>query len=138
MDARTRSLIDAAWSSIWTDLELVDSLVTLIENFPGLLVVTENIGEAARYIAVSRGFQDIVGWTKEEIKELGLAGLSFPEDMAILAEFEPKLTSGPWQGIQYRWRCKDGSSVWLEWEGTKYSSDGHILCSAKVIPPPDD
>ena len=136
MDARTRSLIDAAWCAIWADLELAGSLIALIDSFPGLMTMTHNISEAAEYVAVSQGFTELVGWTQEEIKELGLLGLSFPEDLQLLAEIEPKLRAGPWQGIRYRWKCKGGGHVWFEWEGTEYSSDGHILCVGKVVDGP--
>ena len=134
MDQRTRSVIDRAWNALANDLRAADSLITLIDSFPGLLLLTKNISEEARYIAVSQGWEALVGWTPTEIKKMGLLGLSIPEDLAQLAEFKDRLISGPWQGIRYRWRKKGGGAVLFEWEGTRYSGSGNILCGAKVIP----
>ena len=132
MNQDRRAQLDAAWDNILGDLRVGHSLIHLIDSLPGLLVMTQGISEEARYIAVSKGWTKLVGWSQDEIKKLGLVDLSVPEDLTQLEGFEETLRSGAWKGIRYRWRRKYGGAILFEWQGTQYVH-GFILCGAKVI-----
>lgn len=71
---------------------------------------------------VNPAFCKTLGYTEEEILVRPFYDLVHPDDMAVTrAEMETLRTGVPSLCFENRYRCKDGSWVWLQWSTSPFS-----------------
>src|SRR6185436_13983386 len=82
---------------------------------------------SGRIVEANRAFQELVGYTAEEVKTLTYADLTHPQDIARVAEAIEQLVAGAKREVQLemRFRHKNGTFIWGRATGTKIcGSDG--------------
>jgi PAS domain S-box-containing protein len=86
---------------------------------------------------VSPSFYRVTGWTPDEILRTDWRVRVHPEDMAIAEQARQANLAGQITSIEYRYRCRDGSWIWLESRCKPISgSDGkveHLLLWSRDI-----
>jgi PAS domain S-box-containing protein len=85
---------------------------------------TDMIGvvSTSHFMRVNPAFEQILGYTEHEILAMPFAQLIHPDDLkATMMEVE-RLTREARPAIEFenRYRCKDGSYRWIEWNSTPY------------------
>jgi len=82
---------------------------------------------SGRIVEANRAFQELVGYTAEEVKTLTYADLTHPQDIDRVAEAIEQLVAGAKREVQLemRFRHKNGTFIWGRATGTKIcGSDG--------------
>jgi len=82
---------------------------------------------SGRFVEANRAFQELVGYTTEELKTLTYADITHPDDIAPGAQVIEQLVSGAKREVQLekRYRHKDGTFIWTRATGTMIrGSDG--------------
>ena len=80
-----------------------------------------------RLLEINPMWQKTLGYTKQEILAKTFLDFIHPDDIAAtLKEIERQLAGEPTTQFINRYRCKDGSYRWLEWETTP-AIDGKLL-----------
>ena len=82
---------------------------------------------SGRIVEANRAFQELVGYTAEEVKALTYAEVTYPQDIVRVAEAIEQLVSGAKREVQLemRFRHKNGAFIWGRATGTKIcGSDG--------------
>ena len=69
----------------------------------------------AVFLTINQRFSQIVGYTEEELTQLHVSDLTFPEDLKTHQHFMGDLLSGKTESHkrERRYKCKDGSIVWV-------------------------
>ena len=97
------------------------------------------MGEHVEFIYVSRNFQNMVGYTAEEIRTLfdnRLINMIHPEDVSIIQKRMPQLRSGSYVASPpYRLKCKNGSYIYVVVQtiATDLSGDVSLLSIATDV-----
>jgi PAS domain S-box-containing protein len=96
-----------------------------------LLCIADGEG---RFKRVNEAWHDVLGWTAEELTAVPFADFIHPDDqhatsmeVATLAHGEPTLD------FENRYRCKDGSYRWLQWNATPARHDGLVYAAARDV-----
>lgn len=74
-----------------------------------------------KYTAANRAYQEMVGYSEEELRALSFMDLTWEEDRAPNAALFADLFAGklPWFQLEKRMRRKDGRSIWVRlWVST--------------------
>jgi PAS domain S-box-containing protein len=82
---------------------------------------------SGRFVEANRAFQELVGYTAEEVKTLTYADVIYPQDLGRVAEVLEQLVSGTKREVQLemRFRHKHGTFIWGRATGTMVcASDG--------------
>ncbi|MDO8465667.1 MAG: PAS domain S-box protein [Gallionella sp.] len=80
-----------------------------------------------RLLEINPMWQKTLGYTRQEILAKPFLDFVHPDDIAAtLKEIERQLAGEPTTQFVNRYRCKDGSFKWLEWETTP-AVDGKLL-----------
>jgi PAS domain S-box-containing protein len=102
----------------------------IFEMSSDLICVANPSGE---YIKVSRSCEKILGYTSEEVMDLGWTQLVHPDDIeATRDKIENQLVGKTTVGFVNRYRHKDGSYKSLEWNAV-FSPDGYVYGAARDI-----
>jgi PAS domain S-box-containing protein len=82
--------------------------------------------ERGNFVEVNRAFQELVGYTNEELKRLNFAEITHEEDIERGAKSLNELSSGSRREVQIekRYRHKDGRYIWVRATGTKIPGSG--------------
>jgi PAS domain S-box-containing protein len=82
--------------------------------------------ERGNFVEVNRAFQELVGYSNEELKRLNFAEITHEEDIPRSAQSLNELSSGSKREVQIekRYRHKDGRYVWVRASGTKIPGSG--------------
>ena len=76
----------------------------------------------------------VLGYTKEELLARPFAELIHPEDRAATTETLTQQTAGsPITAFANRYRAKDGTYRWLEWNTTPAMANGELYAAARDI-----
>jgi PAS domain S-box-containing protein len=75
---------------------------------------------AGRFVDTNRAFQDLVGYSNQELKSLGYADITHEADVRRGAAVIEELVSGTKREVQIekRYRHKDGRYIWVRATGT--------------------
>lgn len=108
----------------------------LIESIPGGMFQCYN-DKDLKLIQVSNGFLDLVGYTREELKEKFddcLIRLINPDDyINTTKEMEKQLKISNNKLIEYRIRCKNGKEIWVLDKGKLIEIDGKSAFSCIIV-----
>jgi PAS domain S-box-containing protein len=75
-----------------------------------------------------------LGWTLEEFLTTPSVEFVHPEDRAVTLAARSRLTDGvPLRGLVNRYRCKDGSYRWFEWQSVSYCDRRLVYAVARDI-----
>jgi PAS domain S-box-containing protein len=82
--------------------------------------------ERGNFVEANRAFQELVGYTNEELKTLNYAQITHEEDIPRGAQSVNELSSGTRREVQIekRYRHKDGRYIWVRATGTKIPGSG--------------
>lgn len=108
----------------------------LIESIPGGMFQCYN-DENLTLIEMNQGFLDLVGYTREEIKQnfndqLRLMINSFDYQSNVPKIIE-QLKEGKTKLVEYRIKCKNGKELWVLDKGTLNEIDGKMVFSCIII-----
>lgn len=74
---------------------------------------------------VNLAFQQVLGYSEEELLATSLFALVHPDDLAMtLAEYEKLVAGSPVNFMENRLRCKDGGYRWVAWSYFPIPEDG--------------
>lgn len=108
----------------------------LIENIPGGMFQCYN-NENLKLIQVSNGFLDLVGYTREEIKEKFddclINMINYDDYLTVSKEIEKQLMISNTKLIEYRIKCKGGKEIWVLDKGTLTKVDGKPAFSCIIV-----
>ncbi|NEX59515.1 PAS domain S-box protein [Noviherbaspirillum galbum] len=97
---------------------------------PDLLAVA---GTSGRFIRVNKAWTDILGWSVEELTSRPYLDFIHPEDQErTRREHAASFAGNPLHAFTNRYRHKDGSYRWLEWNAAVKANE-RIFCSARDI-----
>jgi PAS domain S-box-containing protein len=84
----------------------------IFENSAVGIALTDSSGVL---IATNRAFQEMVGYTDEELKAMSFMDITYEEDRGTNRELADELWEGKRQQFQYekRYRRKDGALIWV-------------------------
>jgi len=84
----------------------------IVENSSLGIVLTEN----GNFVKSNKSFQDFLGYTNEDLLNLTIKDVSFPEDFPLSMEFITQMEAGKIDNfvVDKRYRKKDGSVVWAK------------------------
>jgi PAS domain S-box-containing protein len=103
------------------------------EHFPIGIVETSPAG---KYMDVNEEFCRILGYTREELLQLGIKDCTHEDDYAIDIRLYESLIAGkiPFYRLEKRYVCKDGGNVWVELTRTLVSdAKGTPLYAVGVV-----
>jgi PAS domain S-box-containing protein len=82
--------------------------------------------ERGNFVEANRAFQELVGYTNEELKRLNFAEITHEEDIPRGAQSVNALSSGTEREVQIekRYRHKDGRYIWVRASGAKIPGSG--------------
>lgn len=100
------------------------------ELSPDLLAVADNKGFLT---VVSPAWTDLLGWTKEELTSQAILEFVHPDDRSGTVEEAAALYAGhPTSGFRNRYRHRDGTYRWIEWN-TRIGSQDRFYCSGRDV-----
>lgn len=67
-----------------------------------------------RRLYVSPSYYRVTGWTPEEFQSANWRTLIHPDDLPLVEKAHAANQAGETTHIEYRWRCKDGSWIWVD------------------------
>ena len=109
---------------------------SLIDSIPGGMFQCY-FDEKLTLIQMSQGFLDLVGYSREEIKELFNNQLSLmisPQDyQRVYLDVVEQLKESNTKLIEYRIKCKNGEDIWVLDKGTLNEVDDKSIFSCIVI-----
>jgi len=106
-------------------------LELLFTQFPDLLVTADTAGH---FLDVNPVWQRVFGFTADELKTKPFLDFVHPDDVArTLAMYADQQAGGEAVAFVNRYRCKDGSYRWLEWNATPVAVGGLIYAMARDI-----
>lgn len=98
---------------------------------PDLLCVA---GLDGYFKQLNRCFQQVLGYTKEELLTTPFLNLVHPDDLEATAAATTQLASGKdITCFENRNRCSDGSYRWIQWNATSVSGTQLIYCIGRDI-----
>jgi PAS domain S-box-containing protein len=106
-------------------------LELLFSQFPDLLVTADTAGH---FRDVNPVWQKVFGFTADELKTKPFLDFVHPDDVArTLAMYAEQQAGGEAVAFANRYRCKDGSYRWLEWNATPVSVGDLIYAMARDV-----
>jgi PAS domain S-box-containing protein len=115
--------------------ELNDARAVLDQFFslsPELFAIE---GRDGRYRRVNHVWQDILGWTEEELTSRPYLDFVHPDDReGTVAELDKKITKGLITlDFENRYRCRDGSYRWFSWKSAPLPGRNLICATARDV-----
>ena len=106
-------------------------LALLFRQFPDLLVTADTAGH---FVDVNPVWRRVFGFTPDELREKPFLDFVHPDDRdATTAMYAEQQRGGEAHAFVNRYRCKDGTYRWLEWNATPVSAGGLIYAMARDI-----
>jgi PAS domain S-box-containing protein len=97
---------------------------------PNMVAVCTTDGS---FIRVNPAWEKVLGYTPEELLDIGWAELVHPDDAEETdSEIDRQLEMGTLVSLVNRYRCKDGSYRTFEWQGT-FAREGIVHATARDI-----
>lgn len=82
----------------------------------------------------NHAFQQLLGYSEKELKELVLRELVHPEDQVMAAQIREKMLLGnSYKNVELRYRCKDGSYRWLSCSMQPVTEENLVYLTARDI-----
>ncbi|KUE84691.1 hypothetical protein ASL20_32520 [Cupriavidus necator] len=82
---------------------------------------------------VNPAFQQVLGWTTQELLDRPFTEFIHPDDLAATRrEIERHLAGNPTEHFENRYLCKNGTVRWLAWKAVR-APDGLIYATARDI-----
>ncbi len=107
------------------DLERFFSLV------PDMVCIASDDG---RFLKLNDAWSRVLGYTKEELMAVPYSAFIHPEDLAPSRQAADAQQAGQsTTNFVNRYRAKDGSYRWLEWNGTPIKEGGILFAAARDI-----
>jgi len=108
-----------------------EELRTITENMTDMIVVSDIAGNI-KYASPSC---KMLGYTPEEMQNLGIFDHVHPEDLDLAIErFQKALATGTSDSLEFRSRTKSGNYIWVEAAGNIiYNKDGEIDRAVFVV-----
>jgi PAS domain S-box-containing protein len=111
--------------------EAAARLELLFAHFPDLLVVADARGH---FLDVNPVWERLFGYTAEELKAKPFLDFVHPDDQAAtIAMYASQQQGAEATAFVNRYRCRDGSYRWLEWNATPVSAGTMIFAMARDI-----
>lgn len=86
------------------------------------------------FIEVNSALVNISGWSEEELRSRNARDFVHPDDLVRLREAMSKLDKGqPLLSYDVRFRCKDGSYIWVSWNAVEDRDSGKIYSIGRDI-----
>ena len=103
----------------------------LFSNFPDLLVTADTAGH---FVDVNPVWQKVFGFTAHELKAKPFLDFVHPDDVARTLQMYADQKEGA-EAVAFvnRYRCKDGTYRWLEWNATPVADGDLIYAMARDI-----
>jgi PAS domain S-box-containing protein len=96
-----------------------------------LLCIADQTG---RFVRVNPAWQQVLGWTPEELTAVPYAEFVHPEDRRATAAEKKQLSEGGSTfNFENRYRHKDGSYRWLSWKATSHPEVGLVYATARDV-----
>ncbi|MBK8020823.1 MAG: PAS domain S-box protein [Chloroflexi bacterium] len=96
-------------------------------TFEDAAVGIAHVGARGEWLRTNPHLRELLGYSAEELAQLTVHDLIFPEDQMLSRAHQMKLISGEQQTLSYemRFRCKDGRTLWAMVSGSavRTSSD---------------
>lgn len=106
-------------------------LDTFYELIPEMLCIASGEG---RFLKINPTWTDVLGYSEQEILATPIIEFVHPDDRAAtLEEIRHQMSGKDTSNFCNRYRCKDGSYRWLEWNATPDVSMGLMFCAARDI-----
>jgi len=103
----------------------------LFIHFPDLLVTADTAGH---FLDVNPVWQKVFGFTADELKAKPFLDFVHPDDVPrTLQMYADQQAGGEAVAFVNRYRCKDGSYRWLEWNATPVATGGLIYAMARDV-----
>ena len=67
-----------------------------------------------RRLYVSPSYYRVTGWTPEDFETGNWRERIHPDDLAVVEQARAVNLAGQMTQVEYRWRCKDGSYIWVD------------------------
>ena len=88
--------------------------------------------EAGHFESSNPAWQEVLGWSEEEIAAMPFMDLVHPEDHGRTRDAFDRLGKGePVLRFENRYRCKDGGCRWLSWVAVP--DEGKFYCTARDV-----
>ena len=89
---------------------------------------------AGRFVRLNPAWESVLGWTSEELTSQDYLAFVHPDDLArTQAEAAHLAGGGETICFENRYRCKDGSYRWLQWQAASLPAQGLIYAVAHDI-----
>jgi len=100
------------------------------ELSPDLMCITNAMGT---YIKINEAFDNLLGYSKEEIISTNFLSLLHPDDRYIFDDMAYKVETGQIMNHESRMRKKSGDYLWLSWTAKPFPGEGLIVAVGKDI-----
>jgi PAS domain S-box-containing protein len=91
-------------------------------------------GIDGRFKRVNPAWEEVLGWTAEDLTSAPYIDLVHPDDVEATAAESAKLAAGGVTvNFENRYRCKDGSYRWLHWKSAALPDRGLIYAAARDV-----
>jgi PAS domain S-box-containing protein len=91
-------------------------------------------GTDGRFRRVNPAWEEVLGWTPEDLTSAPYVNLVHPDDVEATAAETTKLAQGCGTvNFENRYRCKDGSYRWLHWKSAALPDLGLIYACARDV-----
>jgi PAS domain S-box-containing protein len=92
------------------------------------------VGPEARIERLDGRWQEVLGWSEEELRARPLIEFVHPDDRAeTLVELARVHGRGEPASFSHRWRTRDGHWTWLRWSVPGSDGNGHFFCSVREV-----
>jgi len=83
---------------------------------------------------INPAFKKLLGYSKKQLMDNPISYFVHPDDVSVTSEMIKKISDGkPAINFENRYRCKNGSYVWLSWNTTPSLREGIMYATAKNI-----
>ena len=112
--------------------DAVEMLDVIFEASADLLCVIDVNGS---FLKVNPSWTRLLGWTPEELTSRPYVEFLHPDDLeATLAAWEAALDAGlRTTNFENRYRAKDGTFHWLQWNSYTMADKGWVICNARDV-----
>lgn len=91
-------------------------------------------GNDGRFRRVNPAWEEVVGWSQEDLLARPYLDFVHPDDRAITAVETASLAKGATTlSFENRYRCKDGSYRWLSWKAVPLPAAGLVYAVARDV-----
>ncbi|TVQ58891.1 MAG: PAS domain S-box protein [Spirulina sp. DLM2.Bin59] len=103
----------------------------IVNLSPNLICLVNGAGDFAH---VNPAWENLLGWSRDELHNSPFIKFIHPEDQERTLALVEALNQGETCiSFENRYRCKDGSYLWLAWTAAMMESQGYIYALARDI-----